>query len=137
MGIHFSLQANRSIGFLPPAPCIFSPQGPARCAHHLLLLSDKDLASGKSNACGFCNPDGNKINGKFVMPTFCDHPLGDSERVYANASAGPGQCPACRSRIHIVETNGAWHCADCRAKIRTPKNLKAETENEVEVGANE
>jgi hypothetical protein len=98
----------------------------------LLLISERDIETGRSNACGFCNPDGNSDNGNvFVMPAFSDHPLSDSGRVYANNNAAAGQC-ACGSRIHVVEAKGNWRCADCGARIRIPKGFKGKTESEVE-----
>ena len=128
----FSLKLDRAIGTLPPPPCIVSPQGPARCPHHLLLISKADLETGNSNACGFCNPAGNSDNGNtFVMPAFSDHPLSDSGRARANKKAAPGHCE-CGSRIHVIEANGTWRCADCLARIRVPKGLTASAQNDVE-----
>jgi predicted RNA-binding Zn-ribbon protein involved in translation (DUF1610 family) len=96
------------------------------------LISATDLATGLSNACGFCNPRGNEGDpNAFILPLWSDHPLSDSDRAYANKKAAPGQCE-CGSRIHIIETNGTWRCPDCNAQIRSPKAINTKTEYEVE-----
>jgi predicted RNA-binding Zn-ribbon protein involved in translation (DUF1610 family) len=95
-----------------------------------MLISEKDLETGRANGCGFCNPLGNPGDPKaFVLPSFCDHRLNSGDRLYANKNA-PGECGACGSRIHIVEKDGSWKCADCRAPVR--KSTSAQKENQTD-----
>lgn len=46
----------------------------------------------------------------------------DNGGLFANANA-PACCPKCRSRVHVVEKNGKWTCADCGKTFKPPKNM--------------
>jgi hypothetical protein len=133
----YSLKLNRAVGCLPPAPCIFPPEGPRRCAHHVMLVSQKDLDSGKANGCSFCNPNGNPGDARlFFMPTHCDEPLNGFNPERANAKQ-PGACPQCFSLLHFTKKQdgtGDYECAECSTVFR-PKLTHRQTVQEAEAAA--
>lgn len=87
--------------------------GPPRCAHSVMLFGD-EIGTGKSNYCLSCTPSGPQNTRNLVMSRFSDHPLTAPEH-RANLNSGL-DCPGCHSRIHIVESDKVWVCAECGEK---------------------
>jgi hypothetical protein len=100
----------------PPRVEISSSTIP-RCQHSV-YYPQKFIDAGERNyGCQGCNANANlgdkKAAERFVMPASGLTLNGNDGKLRANAGVAPGECPNCRSRIHIELSTKLWECAEC------------------------